>query len=186
MADSKLWEQAYKSYKKRPTKPKKQIQITTPRVEPMQLKHEYDKNSKQIKQLLKRNEFIRKKLKKMGEGVQMRSSYFERPIILYVLKLEGDNWYIGTSRDVERRFKKHVKGSGAQWTKKHAPIEIVQSIDTKTTEESKACKLEDDLTIEYAIKYCAQKVRGGGYSQTKVKPNWPKEVLESEEMCSHL
>jgi len=41
-----------------------------------------------------------------------------KPWLLYALRLEGGYYYVGISKDVNKRFKKHSKGKGAMWTKK--------------------------------------------------------------------
>jgi len=97
-------------------------------------------------------------------------------IRLYVLELEHDCWYVGFSSNPEKRFKKHLRGSGANWTKLHKPIEIHTVRETKLYLDSEAAQLENELTLDYARNYGTDKVRGGGYCQTK--PPWPKELFE--------
>lgn len=192
MSDSKLWEEAYSSYKsarktrlpRNPRKPRvRNKQQQRPQTE---LQKEYANNRLEIMRLQKRQTALKKEMDKRGINTMVRAEYYDKNIQLYVLRLQGDNWYIGSSRDVEKRFKQHnTHNKGAKWTAKHKPIEIVETFDTKTAHDSEACKQEDDLTIQYAIKYCAKRVRGGGYSQVKVSPHWPLEVIESERICSH-
>lgn len=43
---------------------------------------------------------------------------------VYVLALENDNWYVGTSASVNDRIAAHFTGNGSQWTKMHRPIHI--------------------------------------------------------------
>ena len=185
MSDSKLWEEAYQIYKgnrkqrKPRTRNKQQARPQTA------LQKEYANNRLEIMRLQKRQEQLKKEMDKRGINTMVRAEYYDQNIQLYVLKLENDNWYIGSSRNVERRFKKHLSGKGSKWTSQHIPIEIVEVIDTNTNHDVEACKKEDDLTLQYATKYCAQKVRGGGYSQVEVTPHWPREIIESEKICSH-
>jgi DNA primase len=40
---------------------------------------------------------------------------------VYVLRLEDDCFYIGFSRNLDRRIKEHFSGNGSVWTKKHKP-----------------------------------------------------------------
>jgi predicted GIY-YIG superfamily endonuclease len=144
--------------------------------EPMVIREELDVITKQIKELLIKKKALQRKLKSMGQSDKLPSNYRERPIHLYVLRLEGGYWYVGFSRDVEKRFMRHVRGKGAQWTKLHKPIEVHESRNTKLTSDSEAALLEDELTLEYAREYGPQLVRGGGYCQTK--PRWPASVYE--------
>jgi predicted GIY-YIG superfamily endonuclease len=44
---------------------------------------------------------------------------------LYVLRCEGDNYYVGTTKNLDERLKQHWAGTGAAWTQKWAPVEAV-------------------------------------------------------------
>lgn len=90
---------------------------------------------------------------------------------LYVLKLDDECWYIGSCKNVNGHFERHVRGKGAYFTKMHKPIRIYEIIDIKTYDTKEASMLENSLTLKYAKKYGTRYVRGGGYSQTK--PKWP-------------
>jgi predicted GIY-YIG superfamily endonuclease len=136
----------------------------------MVLQKEFQDNKDQIRVLLKRNRFITKELSKAG-AKPLRKSYMEKPIMLYALLLERDFYYIGMSRNPEKRFAKHLKGKGAAWTKKHCPVKIVEIREAKTNDDSEAGLMEDQMTLEYAEKYGYDNVRGGGYCQAK--PPWP-------------
>lgn len=103
-----------------------------------------------------------------------------KPVQLYALRLEDDCWYIGMSYNPDRRYKLHSTGKGALWTIKHKPIEIHEVRATKEMVQDKAARLEDDMTIEYALKYGSDKVRGGGYCQTTTTPAWPQIVIDNE------
>lgn len=182
--DSKLWEQAYAGYKQRFPDSKHNHQ-TNSRVksnldkEPMLLLEEYRDILQQIRVLTRRKQAIRKQMKKRGQDPvnYTRSTYFDRPILLYVLKLEHGCWYIGMSRNVDRRYKAHQKGKTI-WTKEHKPLEMVEVRETGLTSDSEAAICEDELTIEYARQYGVDRVRGGGYCQRK--PIWPKEAYEPD------
>lgn len=178
--DSILWKSTYTNYKKsdKPIKVKgyeqKHIEI---RKEPMELQHELVQLNERIKSMIVRKKFIQRQLRKQGQK-PIRSEYFDKPIFIYVLELEDSCWYIGTSRNVERRFKKHCNGKGAKWTKLHPPIKIHYQLNTNLTIDSEACRKEDELTLEYAREYGVDRVRGGGYCQTK--PKWPELAYEPD------
>jgi predicted GIY-YIG superfamily endonuclease len=177
--DSKLWEAAYKTHKVRPIKyddPNTKHQITKPK-EPMALQHELVDVKRQIKRLLQRKKHLERVLKNNGQK-QIRSEYFDVPISLYALKLEDGCYYVGQSRNPANRFKKHLKGKGAKWTKLHPPIEIIELRSLDIVDDVAAALKEDDMTIEYAMKYGSEVVRGGGYCQSK--PRWPQEILQNE------
>lgn len=100
------------------------------------------------------------------------------PIKLYTLKLEDNCYYIGTTFNIEKRFKKHLKGNNAVWTRLHKPIEIVEIRVTKSFDQKEVIKLEDDMTIEYAMKYGKDFVRGGSYCT--MNPYWPDIIIQNE------
>lgn len=100
------------------------------------------------------------------------------PVVLYALRLENNCWYVGATHNVNRRFSKHMRGKGAVWTGLHKPIEIAETRITAEYHQDKTAKLEDDMTLEYAMKYGGDKVRGGGYCQ--VKPRWPTLITEND------
>lgn len=177
--DSKLWQAAYE-HKNRAIKvkqkPYKKIE-KPPHKEPMELQNELAEVNRQIKELLQRKKHLHRTLSKMGQK-QIRGSYFEKPIILYALELEDGCYYVGMTRNIDVRFKKHVKGKGSKWTKEHYPLRIIETRETKLTDDSEACRLEDEMTLEYARRYGMDVVRGGGYCQKK--PRWPADLLEPD------
>jgi putative endonuclease len=61
----------------------------------------------------------------------------------YILLCEDDSYYTGSSNDVEKRFKDHLNGKGARYTKSHKPVKIVYK-ETFTT-KSEALKYEAKL-----------------------------------------
>ncbi len=102
-----------------------------------------------------------------------------QPVKLYALELENNHWYVGMSFNPEKRFNKHSKGKGAVWTKLHRPIRIVETRITDFFDQDDVVQLENDMTIEYAMRYGKDYVRGGGYCQSK--PHWPDVVTQNEQ-----
>lgn len=86
-----------------------------------------------------------------------------QPWTIYVLKLENDKWYVGISRNVQRRYREHCLGMGAKWTKLHRPLQIFETRELQIKKQGKACIREDAVTHEYAALYGWENVRGGGY-----------------------
>lgn len=78
---------------------------------------------------------------------------------VYVLKLQGGNYYVGKSDDIIARYQQHLEGRGSAWTKKYPPLQLVESRDNVSPFE------EDKVTKEYMAKYGIDKVRGGSYCQ---------------------
>lgn len=109
----------------------------------------------------------------------LRNTGSMRRVLLYALKLEGGCYYIGCSYNVDKRYKKHCDGKGAMWTRAHPPLKILEVRETGFFIQEMAAHAEDDMTIEYALKYGGDYVRGGGYCQ--MKPLWPDVVIQNKE-----
>ena len=95
-----------------------------------------------------------------------------RAITLYVLRLEDDNWYIGITRDLNKRFEQHKTGKGAKWTRLHKPVSIHETVHLGPVSKKYACSIEDQATLEYAAIYGEAYVRGGSFC--KLKPCYPR------------
>ena len=92
---------------------------------------------------------------------------------LYVLKLEGDRYYVGKTSDVAKRVKEHATGKGAGYTKLYKPTQVLEVRQMKSPQD------ENNLTREYMTKYGVNNVRGGSYTQIALAPE-VKQVLEQE------
>jgi putative endonuclease len=44
---------------------------------------------------------------------------------MYILKCANDMFYTGSTKNLECRLKQHQSGQGANFTKKHLPVELV-------------------------------------------------------------
>uniref|UniRef100_A0A6C0ADF2 GIY-YIG domain-containing protein n=1 Tax=viral metagenome TaxID=1070528 RepID=A0A6C0ADF2_9ZZZZ len=85
---------------------------------------------------------------------------------LYVLELKDGFYYVGSTNNLERRYKQHLEGkSSAQWTKLHPPIKMIHTQEMFEDHE------ENNLTVYYMkkIKGGINKVRGGNYCKEKLK-----------------
>ena len=76
---------------------------------------------------------------------------------IYILKLEKDNYYVGKTDNIDRRYIEHLNGKGSFWTKKYKPISIEKTIFNASHFD------EDKYVKEYMVKYGINKVRGGSY-----------------------
>ena len=85
--------------------------------------------------------------------------------VIYVLKLEGDRWYVGKTHNVEKRFNEHLCGKGSAWTSKFKPLEVYETLKITSPFD------EDKVTKEYMLKYGIDKVRGGAYSTSELDSN---------------
>ena len=84
-------------------------------------------------------------------------------VLIYILKCNNNKYYIGkTFKNINKRFKKHLKGFGASWTKKHKPIKILNIYENCDDYD------EDKYTKMYMDKYGIDNVRGGSYTKVKL------------------
>lgn len=83
---------------------------------------------------------------------------------VYVLELEGGNYYVGYSDNMTRRIAQHFAGEGAQWTKKHPPVKIVAK------HLGAGLQTEQEITKTLMATHGKNKVRGGSYNTSnKIK-----------------
>lgn len=134
------------------------------------LSHELDEITSDIKRLRSRKKQIIGIFKQHNKQPINNQEYFLKPLWLYVLKLENDKYYVGMTRCVESRFKRHMSNKGAKWTKLHKPVEIIYSENTGLNNESEVALLEDDLTISTAENYGYDNVRGGQWCYINRNP----------------
>ena len=80
---------------------------------------------------------------------------------IYILELNGGNFYIGKTNDLARRFKQHKDGlgDGSEWTRKHGGIKLIDIYPVTG--------MLDELshTLTFMKEYGIDKVRGGLYTK---------------------
>lgn len=54
----------------------------------------------------------------------------------YLLLTDNNSFYCGYTDDVEKRFKAHIEGKGAKYTRAHKPIKIVYKKEFTTKSEA--------------------------------------------------
>ncbi len=92
---------------------------------------------------------------------------------IYILKLEGGNYYVGKTDNPMKRYQEHMNGSGSAWTRKYKPLSIEKIIE-------KASPFDEDKWVKiYMNKHGIQKVRGGAYVLEEL-PEFQEEALKSE------
>jgi predicted GIY-YIG superfamily endonuclease len=100
---------------------------------------------------------------------------------IYILKLRAGKYYIGKTRNIEKRYEEHLTGTGSGWTKKHKPLSLLATI--KSTSQFD----EDKYVKEYMAKYGIENVRGGTYSNIILDANsiavLEKEIRHSNNVC---
>ncbi len=80
---------------------------------------------------------------------------------VYILELEGGNWYVGWSADLHTRIASHFLGAGSLWTRLHKPIAIHSVKPGCTT-------LETCTTVAMMCKHGWEKVRGGSFCNVEM------------------
>lgn len=91
--------------------------------------------------------------------------------VVYILLLEGGNYYVGTSSNFVERMKAHfIDKCASNWTIKHHPLELVDVMKGSDT-------LELETTLLYMKKYGIEKVRGSYWCWVDI-PNDIKKELE--------
>lgn len=76
---------------------------------------------------------------------------------VYVLKLEHECFYIGFTKNIDRRIADHFKGKGAIWTQLHEPISVLKVFPDKTL------NFENELTERAIKRYGFSFVLGGDH-----------------------
>ena len=101
-----------------------------------------------------------------------------KKVTMYALKLVEGKYYIGMTRNMERRYREHEEGGkfASQWTNKYKPIEILETHEYTDDRKfkgnyssSKLQKIENQLTLEYMEKCGWNNVRGGSWSIIDIK-----------------
>lgn len=79
--------------------------------------------------------------------------------LLYILKLEGEKYYVGTTDNLNRDYHLHMTGKGGAWTARYRPIAIreVRAVNDPYDETRTVKK----LMLGHGI----DGVRGGPYTQ---------------------
>lgn len=93
---------------------------------------------------------------------QQREQVHRQQYTLYVLLLESGKYYVGKSRDSNKRIATHTDSNGSAWTKKYHPIKLVETIDNPGPYD------EDGMTIKYMSLYGIENVRGGSFCEIKL------------------
>lgn len=82
---------------------------------------------------------------------------------LYLLELSDDKYYVGQTEDPDFRFKEHLSGKGARWTRLHKPLHILLTRTIKVDSPAEAMLHENWMTLQFMEKFGWENVRGGDY-----------------------
>jgi len=101
---------------------------------------------------------------------------------IYILKLKEGKYYIGKTKNIEKRWNEHLSGEGSGWTKKYKPTFLMKIIVSTSYFD------EDKYVKEYMAKYGIENVRGGTYSNIVLDDNsilvLEKEIRHSKNLCT--
>ncbi len=102
-------------------------------------------------------------MKKAFRAPQDRAQY-----VVYFLKLQDGFYYVGITRNLERRLKEHLSGKGCVVTHAHRPTKLVARWNIGVVSYNEAQIVEDEFTVALMRSY-GNKVRGGCWCRTKEK-----------------
>ncbi len=77
---------------------------------------------------------------------------------VYVLELAEGRYYIGFTREYQKRIQCHFSGKGADYTRQFTPVRVL------TAHHDVPIRFENELTEIYIGQYGWQNVRGGDYA----------------------
>ena len=84
-------------------------------------------------------------------------------VYIYILQLKQGKYYIGKTNNPYFRLETHFQTNGSVWTKKYAPIKILDLIPNCDHYD------EDKYTKIYMDKYGINNVRGGSFVSVKLE-----------------
>jgi predicted GIY-YIG superfamily endonuclease len=100
---------------------------------------------------------------------------------LYILQLEGGKYYVGKTASPSDRYKQHLAGTGAAWTKKFKPTKMIEVRTLKDAHD------ETNTTKDLMKKHGVDNVRGGAYTTISLddatKTVLEREVRSSTDVC---
>jgi hypothetical protein len=83
-------------------------------------------------------------------------------VFIYILQLQQGKYYVGKTTNPSFRIDSHFNANGSVWTKKYAPIKVLEVIpDCDDYDEDKHTKI-------YMDRYGIDNVRGGSFVQVKL------------------
>ena len=100
---------------------------------------------------------------------------------VYILELENDCWYIGSTKDLDKRLKKHQDGAACAWTRKHPVLSLSDYVplDSDENSDSDMRAVEDLWTKHVMFTNGIDNVRGGSYTAISL-PEYQLRALEQE------
>lgn len=103
---------------------------------------------------------------------------------VYVLELPGGKYYVGKSRDIERRQAQHVNGVGSAWTRAHG---VIRSVPTTTRAMEDLESWERAETLHLAFVHGIDNVRGHRYTEVNLteeeRHRYFEDICEKKDLC---
>jgi hypothetical protein len=84
-------------------------------------------------------------------------------VFIYILELENNKYYIGKTTNPFFKLEQHFKLNESQWINKYKPIRLHRFISDCDNFD------EDKYTLKYMEQYGINNVRGGSFSELKLK-----------------
>lgn len=94
-------------------------------------------------------------------------------MIVYVLALVSNKYYVGKTTNLSRRVTDHSTHMGSAWTQKYPPVHV------KEVYENCDAFDEDKYTLKMMSEYGITNVRGGSYSQIHLDRNQIEQIERS-------
>ncbi|AYW95468.1 MULTISPECIES: GIY-YIG nuclease family protein [Yersinia] len=99
----------------------------------------------------------------MGKSIAKDEIYY-----IYVLRLEGGSWYVGSTKRFENRMRSHFGQGGSIATKQRKAIAIDKVFEIRDYQIQSFCaheKAEILVAIHYANQFGAENIRGAKHGK---------------------
>ena len=104
---------------------------------------------------------------------------------IYVLELEDDCVYVGTTADLEERKRAHWNGTGSNWTKLHKPLRVLYTLEAKSLSSEQETLYEEIRKRGEWNGFL--KVRGGSFCELNPSIQeleiWKKQYRSHFKLC---
>ena len=107
---------------------------------------------------------------------------------VYVLELIGGYYYVGKTRDIQRRTLEHFVSinAGAEWTRAHKAVRVLQVISVPESCLPPSV-YENMVTKQHMIKFGIKSTRGGSYTCKNLNEHelfaLEKEIADAKDEC---
>jgi GIY-YIG catalytic domain-containing protein len=99
---------------------------------------------------------------------------------IYILKLTNNKFYVGSTKNIQKRINEHINGFGSEWTKTYKVINVIQIFNNVSPFE------EDAKVLELMDINGINNVRGGSYSQITLNQQTKTEIIKKLNSANNL